>query len=252
MNQLLLTLQYDGSRYHGWQVQPNAITVQETLQNAVEQITGLRLGITGCSRTDAGVHARRFYCTMDIPPKPAVAELHRALNAVLPSDIVVLECRPVLPSFHPRYSACKKRYVYHIWNGTTRSPFCTSYALTVHNPLDIASLNETASLFLGRHNFSAFCSAGSAVEDKCRTVFRSEVVRQGDLVDYIVEADGFLYNMVRIMVGTLLDVHSGRLNNASVLQALLTGQRELAGITAPPQGLFLDEVFYTDEQEKDR
>lgn len=252
MDRLLLTLQYDGSRYHGWQVQPNAITVQETLQNAVEQITGKRLGITGCSRTDTGVHARRFYCTMDIPPKPSVSVLRRALNAVLPPDVVVLECRTVPPSFHPRYSAHGKRYVYHIWNGAVRSPFCSSYALTVQTPLDIARLNETASLFLGKHDFSAFCSAGSTVEDKHRTVFRSEAVRQGELVNYIVEADGFLYNMVRIMVGTLLDVHSGRLDNTAVSQALATGRRELAGITAPPQGLFLDEVFYTDEQEKNR
>lgn len=245
MAKVLLTLQYDGTRYHGWQVQPNGITVQETLQNAVETVCGVRYGITGCSRTDTGVHARRFYCTMDRPSKPSVSSLVKALNANLPDDVVVLECREVPDEFHPRYSAGGKRYQYYLWNGAVRSPFYKEHSLYVRSPLDEVKLNETAKLFLGTHDFSAFCSAGSSVEDKRRTVTRSEVTRQGDMVIYTVEADGFLYNMVRIFVGTLLDVHNGRLDRSSVLEALENGQRELAGITAPPQGLFLDEVFYT-------
>lgn len=245
MGKVLLTLQYDGTRYHGWQVQPNGITVQETLQNAVETVCGVRYGITGCSRTDTGVHARRFYCTMDQPMKPSISALAKALNANLPDDVAVLECREVSDEFHPRYSAQGKRYTYYLWNGATRSPFYKAHSLYVRSPLDEERLNETAKLFLGTHDFSAFCSAGSSVEDKCRTVTRSEVTRQDDMVIYTVEADGFLYNMVRIFVGTLLDVHTGRLDRDSVLRALESGQRDLAGVTAPPQGLFLDEVFYT-------
>ncbi len=245
MSKLLLTLQYDGTRYHGWQVQPNGITVQETLQNAVDTVTGVRHGITGCSRTDTGVHARRFYCTMDEPEKPAAESLAKALNANLPDDIAVLACRRVPAEFHPRYSAQGKRYVYHIWNGAVRSPFYKGHSLYVRSSLDVKRMNETATLFLGTHDFSAFCSAGSSVGDKCRTIRRSEVDRQGDMVTYTVEANGFLYNMVRILVGTLLDVHAGRLTNDAVQQALDTGRRELAGATAPAQGLFLDEVFYT-------
>lgn len=245
MGKLLLTLQYDGTRYHGWQVQPNGITVQEALQNAVEAVTGIRYGITGCSRTDTGVHARRFYCTMDEPAKPAVELFAKALNANLPDDIAVLACRSVPDEFHPRYSAQGKRYIYHIWNGAVRSPFYRGHSLFMRSPLDVERMNETAKLFLGTHDFSAFCSAGSSVEDKCRTIRRSEVARQGDMVTYTVEADGFLYNMVRILVGTLLDVHAGRLTDDAVQQALDTGRRELAGATAPAQGLFLDEVFYT-------
>lgn len=245
MGKVLLTLQYDGTRYHGWQVQPNGITVQETLQNAVETVCGVRYGITGCSRTDTGVHARRFYCTMDRPTKPSVEALVKALNANLPDDVAVLACREVPEMFHPRYSAQGKRYTYYIWNGPVRSPFYKEHSLYVRSRLDETALNETAKLFLGTHDFSAFCSAGSSVEDKHRTVTRSEVTREGDMVLYTVEADGFLYNMVRILVGTLLDVHSGRLDRESVLKALESGQRELAGVTAPPQGLFLDEVFYT-------
>ncbi len=250
MEKLLLTLQYDGTRYHGWQVQPNGITVQETLQNAVEQVSGERPGITGCSRTDTGVHAHRFYCTMDRPERFSPAQLLKALNAVLPDDVAVLACREVPAEFHPRYSAQGKRYVYHIWNGAVRSPFWKGHSLYVHAPLDVERLNQTAALFMGTHDFSAFCSAGSSVEDKHRTITCSEVERQGDLVTYTVEGDGFLYNMVRILVGTLLDVHAGRLTDADVVRALKTGCREAAGITAPAQGLFLDEVFYPMEVQK--
>ncbi len=249
MGKLLLTLQYDGTRYHGWQVQPNGITVQETLQNALETVLGMRPGVTGCSRTDSGVHARRFYCTIDNPEKLTAGALVRALNANLPDDIAVLACRQVENEFHPRYSAKGKRYVYYLWNSPVRSPFYREHSLHMKQPLDVQKMNETAKLFLGTHDFTAFCSVGSSVEDKVRTVYRSEVTTQGDMVTYTVEADGFLYNMVRIFVGTLLDVHNGRLSNAEVQEALLSGKRELAGATAPPQGLFLDEVFYDERKE---
>lgn len=244
MSKLLLTICYDGTRFHGWQVQPNGITVQATLQDAIGQITGIRSDLTGCSRTDAGVHARRFYCTTDAPARMTAAQFCKAVNAVLPADIAVLEARPVPDDFHPRYSARGKRYVYHIWNGAARDPFTRHYAWHVRMPLDEQCLNETARLFLGTHDFSAFCSAGSSVEDKVRTVSRSEVSRQGDMLCYTVEADGFLYNMVRIFVGTLLDVHAGRLTHEDVCRALVTGDRRLAGATASPLGLFLDEVWY--------
>ena len=244
---VLLTLQYDGTRYHGWQVQPNAVTVQATLQDAIETITGIRSGVTGCSRTDAGVHARRFYCTTDKPQKLTCEKLVQALNAVLPEDIAVLHCRDVDEDFHPRYSAIAKRYVYRIWNGAVRSPFENDYALSLRTPLDVKRMNEAATWFIGTHDFSAFCSSGSSVEDKVRTIRRSCVERHDDLVTYTVEADGFLYNMVRILVGTLLDVEAGRLTQDSVKAALQTGDRSYAGVTAPAKGLFLDEVFYEQE-----
>ena len=244
MGKLLLTVQYDGTQYHGWQVQPNGITVQETLQNALETVFGERPNVTGCSRTDSGVHAKRFYCTTENPKEFSCETMVRALNANLPDDIAVLECREVEDDFHPRYSAKGKRYVYYIWNSPVRSPFYREHSLHVKQLLDVDKLNETAQLFLGTHDFTAFCSAGSSVEDKIRTVCCSKVEKLGDMVTYTVEADGFLYNMVRIFVGTLLDVHNGRLSNADVQRALQEGKREFAGVTAPPQGLFLDEVFY--------
>lgn len=247
MSHVLLTLQYDGSHYHGWQVQPNGITVQETLQNAIEQVVGVRSPVTGCSRTDAGVHARRFYCTTDRPERMEPAKMVKALNAVLPRDIAVLNCRAVTDDFHPRYSAKGKRYVYHIWNNAVRNPFEEGYTHHVRIPLKEESMNKTAALFVGMHDFSAFCSVGSSVEDKVRTIRRSDVTRQGDMVIYTVEADGFLYNMVRILVGTLLDVESGRLTHDDVRIALETGDRNHAGVTAPACGLFLDEVWYEPE-----
>lgn len=244
MIHVLLTLQFDGTQYHGWQVQPNAKTVQETLQDAVQQITGVRSAITGCSRTDAGVHAKNFYCTLSVADTVSPARLQQGLNAVLPPDIAVLDWRTVPEHFHPRYQAVAKRYEYRIWNSPVKSPFEVGRSLHVRTPLDETSLNHTAQLFMGTHDFTAFCAAGSSVHDKVRTVRLSQVKREDALLTYTVEADGFLYNMVRIFVGTLLDVSAGKLTEQQVKEALATGNRDLAGKTAPPQGLFLDRVWY--------
>ncbi len=249
MANVCLTLQYVGTRYHGWQVQPNGITVQETLQDAIERVTGIRSAVTGCSRTDAGVHARRFYCTTAQPKRLPDEKFVQALNALLPDDIAVLSCNAVSDAFHPRYSATAKRYVYRIWNGPARNPFEQGFSLHLRSLLDEVRMNEIAQLFLGTHDFSAFCSVGSSVEDKVRTIRRSEVKREGNVVLYTVEADGFLYNMVRILVGTILDVTAGRLTLESVKRALETGDRKCAGATAPACGLYLDEVWYQGEGE---
>ena len=244
MARLLLTLRYEGTRYHGWQVQPNGITVQETLQAAVEKVTGCRSGITGCSRTDAGVHADMFCCAMDTPSPLRGERMAAALNANLPRDIAVYGCREVAGDFHPRYMALGKRYVYRIWNGQTRNPFWEGRALQYRYPLDTALLNTQAAAYIGTHDFSAFCAAGSTVEDHIRTVKRAELARENELVTFVVEADGFLYNMVRIMVGTLLDIQSGKLAAGSISSILQSGCRAKAGTTAPACGLYLDHVFY--------
>lgn len=244
MAKRLLCIRYDGTRFHGWQVQPNGVTVQETLQDAIERLTGTRADLTGCSRTDAGVHARRFYCTVEVPDTFTEQALCRSLNGVLPDDVAVLSSHTVPADFHPRYAARGKRYTYQIDNGIAPDPFLRQYAMHLRTPLDEQKLNETAQLFVGTHDFSAFCSSGTSVQDKVRTVTRSDVVRNGDTVLYTVEADGFLYNMVRIFVGTLLDVHAGRLMVEDVHAALSTGDRRFAGATAPAKGLFLDEVWY--------
>lgn len=244
MRRLLLTLRFDGSRYHGWQVQPNGVTVQQALQDAVEAVTGVRAGVTGCSRTDAGVHAEMFCCTFDTDCAVPAARVPAALNASLPRDIAVYDCREVAADFHPRYAAMGKRYVYRIWNAPQRNPFLEGRALHWRDRLDEPALTRQAADFLGRHDFTAFCAAGSAVEDRVRTVRAARVDRQGEQVVFTVEADGFLYNMVRIMAGTLLDIAAGRLPPGCI-PALLAGRdRTAAGRTAPAHGLYLQRVWY--------
>ncbi len=244
MTRLFLTLRYRGTNYHGWQVQPNGVTVQETLQNAIEAVTGVRAGVIGCSRTDAGVHAEKFCCTFDTESPLRGERLALALNANLPFDVAVSDVREVAADFHPRYDARGKRYVYRIWNGRQRNPFYEENAVHIAVPLDERKMDTAAKDFLGTHDFAPFCAAGSSVEDTVRTVTRCDVERFGDLVTVTVEADGFLYNMVRIMVGTLLDIASGRLS-ADVIPAIFEqNEREAAGTTAPAKGLTLQDVFY--------
>ncbi len=248
VNHWLLLLRYDGTRYHGWQVQPNGVTVQQVLQDAVERVTGVRSGITGCSRTDAGVHALMFCCALKTESRIPPENVPAALNAHLPRDIAVYACRLAPPEFHPRYDCVGKRYVYRVWNQPVRHPFWEGHAHHVSRRLDELVMAQAARDFEGTHDFKAFCAAGSSVEDTVRTVRRCTVARNGDMLDITVEADGFLYNMVRIIVGTLLDIEAGRLPPDSVPAILKSRDRSRAGKTAPACGLYLEQVFYKDEQ----
>ncbi len=241
---LLLTIRYDGTAYHGWQVQPNGITVQQAMQDAIQAVTGVRAGVTGCSRTDAGVHADMFCCAIDTDFPLRGDKLASALNFHLPRDIAVYRVQEVAADFHPRYHARGKRYIYRIWNGTQRHPVYDRYAIHQRTPLDEDKMNAAAAHFVGEHDFAAFCGAGSDVEDTVRRIFRAEVTRRGDLVTFTVEGDGFLYNMVRIMAGTLLEVAARRLDGRSIPAILAGGDRADAGPTAPAKGLCLQEVFY--------
>ncbi len=244
MQRLLLTLRYDGTAYHGWQVQPNGTTVQEVLQDAIETVTGVRSGVIGCSRTDAGVHADGFCCTFDTESVLCGERMIGALNANLPNDIAVYRCVEVAADFHPRYQSNGKRYVYRVWNASYRNPFWERYAVHQRRRLDEQLLNQAAQRFVGTHDFAAFCAAGSSVTDTVRTVTDFQVERDGDMVTFSVRANGFLYNMVRIMVGTLLDIASGKLTPDAITQALEDKQRHLAGSTAPAKALCLKEVYY--------
>lgn len=244
MPRLLLTLRYHGAAYHGWQVQHNAVTVQQVLQDAVEHITGVRSGITGCSRTDAGVHARMFCCTLDTQSPLRGEKLCAALNAVLPRDVAVYDVREVDDAFHPRYDARGKRYEYLIYNGRQRNPFFEGLAVHINRPLDETALDAAAKDFIGTHDFAAFCASGSSVESTVRTVSHAAVRREGELVIFSVEADGFLYNMVRIMAGTLLDIAAGKLVPDAIPSILQSCDRSKAGMTAPACGLYLHAVRY--------
>ena len=214
----------------------------------MERLTGIRSGLTGCSRTDAGVHAEMFCCAFDTASPLRGEKMVKALNAHLPRDIAVYGCREVEADFHPRYAALGKRYVYRIWNAPERNPFWEGRALHCRRPLDAAFLNEQAAAYVGTHDFASHQAAGSTVEETIRTVRRAEVERRGEMVLFTVEADGFLYNMVRIMVGTLLGLQAGSLEAGSIPAILESGSRERAGATAPACGLYLDHVFYPHEK----
>lgn len=244
MRKLVITIQYDGSSYHGWQVQSNALTVQEVFQNAVEKVFGERLDVKGCSRTDAGVHANMYVLTVDTDMNITNDGVIFALNSHLPKDIAVIECKEGSTDFHPRYSCKSKEYVYKLYNGKIRNPFLADYAFYYRYPIDADYLNEQAQAFVGTYDYSGFCSAKSDVEDTVRTVKSFSVTRQGDMVYFRVEADGFLYNMVRIMVGTLLFVSEDKIKKDELKDVILSKDRKRAGKTAPPQGLYLNKVVY--------
>ncbi len=244
MRNLLLTIRFDGTAYHGWQVQENSITVQQTLQDAYEQICGVRDNITGCSRTDSGVHAYKYCCNIRTENDKDCNELVNSLNAVLPQDISVIKCEEVPYDFHARYDCISKEYVYKIWNSPVRNPFMSKYSLQYKYPLDTDMLDRQVKAYTGTHDFAAFCASGSSVKDTVRTVTKAEIKRDGDLVTFTVAADGFLYNMVRIMVGTLLEIASGKIPQDTIPDIINSKDRERAGITAKPHGLFLSDVIY--------
>lgn len=244
MRNLLVTLSYDGSYYHGWQIQKNAVTVQEVFQKALEKVLCENTDIKGCSRTDSGVHANMYCVSFKTEKSIPCENMVRALNTYLPKNIAVTSCKEVSDDFHARYSVKSKRYVYRIYNGKIRNPFLEKYAFHYRYPIDEKYLNVEAQAFLGTQDFSGFCSANSDVEDTVRTVYSFSVERSGDDVFFTVEADGFLYNMVRIMIGTLLFISEGKIKSGELSSVIDSKKRSAAGKTAPPQGLYLDFVNY--------
>lgn len=244
MRNLLLTISFDGTAYHGWQVQENAVTVQQTLQDALEHICSKRDNIVGCSRTDAGVHANMYCCNIRTESPIGCRKLVGALNAVLPEDIAALDCIEVDYDFHARYDCKSKEYIYRIWNSPNKNPFLYNYSLHYKYPLDAEFLDRQAKAFIGTHKFDSFCAAGSSVEDTERTVMNAAVERDGDTVIFRVEANGFLYNMVRIMVGTLIDISRGKIPADSIDKIIQAENRSAAGYTAPAHGLYLNKINY--------
>ena len=243
----LLTLAYDGTNYCGFQVQPNGRSVAAVFQDALEAVLGTRPDIKGCSRTDAGVHALgfrlNFHADTRIPPE----KLPLALNQHLPPDIRVLAARVVPEDFHARYAAHTKTYLYRIHNSPIDSPFDEKYYTRVPRRLDTAKMNTAARRFVGKHDFLALCAAGSSAAahgDTVRTITACAVARHGDEVEITVTADGYLYNMVRILAGTLCEVGAGRMQPEAIPGILASRDRHKAGPTLPAKGLFLKSVEY--------
>ncbi len=244
MRRLLVTIRYDGSAYHGYQVQNNALTVQEVFQNAVEKVFGKRLDVKGCSRTDSGVHANMYCISFDTDMNISTESVILALNTYLPDDIAAFDCKEVSFDFHPRYNCKSKEYLYKIYNGKYRNPFYSKYSLWYRWELDAEYLNKEAQAFVGKYDYLGFCSVKSDVEDSVREIYSCRVWREGDFVYFKVCGDGFLYNMVRIMVGTLLFISEGKIKSGELQSVILSKNRKKAGKTAPPQGLYLNKVSY--------
>lgn len=244
MRNLLITICYDGSAFHGWQVQKNALAVQQVLQDAIEAVFGERLDVKGCSRTDSGVHANMYCCNFFTDMSISCEGVVMALNTKLPKQIAVLSCREVEQDFHARYNCKSKQYVYKLYNAKIRNPFYADYAYHYRWHIDEDYLNTEALAFVGTHDFSGFCSSKSDVEDTVRTISSISVKRDGDMVLFTVEADGFLYNMVRIIVGTLIFVNEGKIAQGELAEVIESKCRKRAGKTAPPNGLYLNKVVY--------
>ncbi|WP_343345639.1 tRNA pseudouridine(38-40) synthase TruA [Terrisporobacter petrolearius] len=243
MRNLKLTIQYDGTKYCGWQKQPNSSGIQGTIEYAIYEITKEKVNIIGSGRTDAGVHAlgqvANFKTNSNIP----AARIPDALNAKLPKDISIIDCQEVSDDFHSRYSATGKIYRYLIYNKPYRSPLYKGISYHVRYDLDIEKMRVEAQLLLGTHEFKGFMSSGSSVKDTVRTIHNISIEESGDLIVLEVEGNGFLYNMVRIIVGTLVDIGRGRIDKP--LEEIIASQdRGEAGHTAPAHGLFLKKVHY--------
>jgi len=250
---LFLKIKYLGTDFCGYQVQKERRTVQGELNRAAKELFSYDCDITGCSRTDSGVHANCFCVTVakkgenDIETDIDVSKIPRAMSAHLPDDIAVVSASLVDSDFHPRYDVKYKEYIYRIYNGNVRDPFEMGRSLYVPQTLDgeaVERMNRAAAHFVGKKDFSAFMAQGSTVESTVRNVIYAEVSREGDIITFKVAADGFLYNMVRIMAGTLISVGLGRTDESEIPGIISSCNRERAGMTAAAHGLYLNKVIY--------
>lgn len=246
MRNIALKLTYNGTTYHGWQVQKNAASVCETLQKAIAKVCGGPVHLTGCGRTDAGVHAERYVANFRTESRIPIDRLPFAINTHTPEDIAVREAVEVDGAFNAIGSCLKKEYTYRIYNSRFKNPFYVNRAYFYPKRLDEAFLNEAAHMFVGTHDFRAVRSVGTETKSTIRTIYWCDVTRNGDLLELRVCANGFLYNMVRAITGTVLYAAEGKLKPADIPGILERGDRTAAGPTVPPGGLYLTRLWYED------
>ena len=238
-------MKFDGAAYHGWQRQANADTVQQRVEEAAAKLFDRdAISVSGCSRTDAGVHANCFKCNFRTEKRLPHATVISGMNFFLPEDIAVFDSESVPDDFDARFSCKGKEYVYRICNTPIRDPFFHKRALFYRLPLNETFLDEQAKAYIGTHDFTALRAIGSNVKTTVRTVSEAAVIREGDIVSFRVRADGFLYNMVRIMLGTLLYISEGKIEAGTIPAIIAAKDRTLAGKTVPPEGLYLNQVYY--------
>lgn len=244
MRNIKLTIEYDGTAYHGWQSQINAIAVQDIVTCAVSSLTGENCSLTGSSRTDTGVHALGQVCNFFTESAIPADKFAFALNTKLPKDVVVRKSEEVTTDFHSRFSTIGKKYRYLFFNSTFPSALLRHRAYHVFYPLDVDAMNQAAGYFTGTHDFIAFSSTGGSVKTTVRTITQATVEINGELIEFTVTGNGFLYNMVRIIAGTLVEVGYGKIKPEAIPEIIAELDRKQAGRTAPAHGLYLVEVYY--------
>lgn len=244
MRNLKVIMAYCGTAYHGFQRQENAIGVQNILDEKLSLLTNAAVKTNGCSRTDTGVHANQYCFSFETEHKIPCDNIVRGMNSILPDDISILSCEEAPADFHARYSCKGKEYVYLLLNRQSRDPFLAGRALHYPYKLDIELLRREALSFTGTHDFTSFCGTANQKENSIRTIEYFNIEKSENSVKFIVKGDGFLYNMVRIMVGTLIFINEGKIAEGSVPSILEARDRNLAGKTIQAQGLYLNRVFY--------
>lgn len=245
MRNIKLIIQYDGTNYHGWQIQENAVTIQETVEKAIKKLTDARPKLSGCGRTDTGVHAENYVCSFKTESTISCDRFPYAINRFLPDDIVCISAEEMPADFDAHKSAVGKTYTYKILNSQYPNVFYNNRAWHYRYDLDIEKMRKAAKSFLGTHDFIGFAAAGFTVKTTVRTIHNIEIVKDGDLVMIKITGDGFLYNMVRIIAGTLVFAGNGKINWEDMSEIIASCDRKRAGITAPACGLYLSEVFYS-------
>ena len=241
---ILIRVSYDGTVYSGWQIQPNATTVEGMLRQAVSNLFGADIELIGASRTDAGVHALGNVAVFDVDTRIPAPKIAYALNVRLPDDIRVWQSIQVEDGWHPRHNDCVKTYEYSIYNDIFENPKKRLYSHFYYGNLDVNMMREAAAYFIGEHDFTAFCSAGSQVADKVRSIYSLDVIQDGREIVLRVKGNGFLYNMVRIIAGTLIKAGTGDIRPQDISGIIESRDRQLAGPTAPARGLTLVEIDY--------
>ncbi|MCR5295414.1 MAG: tRNA pseudouridine(38-40) synthase TruA [Lachnospiraceae bacterium] len=241
-----LILAYDGTRYGGYQSQANTLAVQDVLEKAIEDLFHEKIRTMGASRTDTGVHAEGNVACFDVETRIAPAKIAFALNARLPEDIRVLASSEVSPDFHPRFQRTVKTYEYHIINRTFPDPLTRNFEFHYHYALDAAKMDAAARFILGEHDFASFAASGYSSKTTVRTIYEARVFREGDRIIFRVRGNGFLYNMVRILAGTLIEIGAGKYPPEKMEEILLAKNRQAAGPTAVARGLILKQIEYPD------
>ena len=244
MKRIMIVVAYEGTKYCGWQSQPNQITVEEVINRELSRLLNEKIEVIGASRTDSGVHAMGNVAVFDTETRIPAEKICYALNVSLPEDIVVQKSEEVASDFHPRFCDSTKTYEYRIWNATFVQPVNRLYTYHVHDALDVKAMQRAAQFIVGEHDFASFCSVGAQVQSTVRTVYSVDVIQEKELITIRVKGAGFLYNMVRIIAGTLLQVCLGVKAEEWVKDVLEAKDRSQAGPTAPPQGLTLIKIEY--------